>query len=129
MRCAATSGSPRLSLRARSLIILFVLLSACGGGVIRRVDEPPPLPPPPRGQGIISVKVEPRDALILLDDRPLAVPLRLRRGVVFAPLGRHRIEIQRAGHLTWYGVLTIRRTRPVELQVQLLPIPPLLPQD
>ena len=97
--------------------------------MIRRVDEPPPLPPPPRGQGLISVSVEPRDALILLDDRPLTVPLRLRRGVVLAPLGRHRIEIQRAGHLTWYGVLTVRGARPVELQVQLLPIPPLLPQD
>ncbi|MEE2645185.1 MAG: hypothetical protein VYD19_09660 [Myxococcota bacterium] len=115
-RWAITLAWEKLSLA------LLALTFSCGDGVIRRVDE---LPPPPPQRAFLQLDIEPRDALLLIDDRPFAVPLRLRRGVTTAPLGYHRIEIQRSGYLTWYGEITLTAARPHRLHVRLLKIPQL----
>jgi hypothetical protein len=84
-----------------------------------------PPPPPPSGQ--LLLELQPGQASVLVDDRPL-----LRRPdssllKVSLPAGPHRLEVYAPGYFHAYRDITITASTESRLQVALRPDPDVLP--
>jgi hypothetical protein len=97
------------------------------GPMGRRAPQPPSPPPPPNepagataaASGTLSIRVQPGDADVLIDGErwqgsrgqgPLSIDL---------PAGRHTIQIQKTGYLTYLTEVEVRRGETTPLNVTL----------
>jgi hypothetical protein len=96
---------------------------------------PPPLPPPPpfgerrpgapprasgRSEfGAIAIRVQPRDATVLIDGERWDAPADNDRLVVQVPAGEHRVEIRKEGFGSYTSTVDVRRGDETTLNVSL----------
>lgn len=69
--------------------------------------------------GTLSLRVQPRDAVVLIDGEPWDWPSDSERLVVDLPAGDRRVEIRRDGHEPYETTVTIRRGETTTLNVSL----------
>jgi hypothetical protein len=74
----------------------------------------------PRGFGSLALTVRPADAEILVDGQPWTVPAGDSRVVIQLPTGRHRIEVRRAGFVSYVQDVGIQSGRTLSLNVSLI---------
>jgi hypothetical protein len=75
--------------------------------------------PEPARFGAVSVKVTPADAEILIDEHPWTIPGADQRLNVQLAVGRHHIEVRRAGYETYAEDILIRQGATMTLNVAL----------
>ena len=91
---------------------------------------PPPLPgerrqgppPPPNGRsefGAIAIRVQPRDAVVMIDGERWETPADNDRLIVQLPAGPHRVEIRKDGFGSYVSTVDVRRGDETTLNVSL----------
>jgi hypothetical protein len=93
---------------------------------------PPPGTPPPAGvpspdgvrMGMLSLRVQPPDATILVDDEPWKGPASQDRLVIQLPEGSHRVRVEKTGFQTFAVGVDVRAGETASLNVSLFPFPP-----
>jgi len=91
--------------------------------------RPQPVPPrqapgEARGFGTLAIRVQPPDAEVLIDGERWRGPDAQDRLVVEVSAGRHRVEIQKAGYLSYSTEIQVRRGETSTLNVSLPPRDP-----
>jgi hypothetical protein len=89
------------------------------------VPRTPNAPPPPgssrqaSGYGTIAIRVQPGDAEVMIDGEPWHGPSDQDRLLVEVPVGRHAIEIRKAGYRTYVTELDVHAGETEPLNVSL----------
>jgi len=84
--------------------------------------RPGPQPPQPSGRsdfGAIAIRVQPRDAVVMIDGERWETPPDNDRLVVQLPAGQHRVEIRKDGFGTYASTVDVRRGDETPLNVSL----------
>ncbi len=98
-----------------------------------RPVAPPPPPPPAAGErrqgrpplngrsefGAIAIRVQPRDAVVMIDGERWDTPPENDRLVVQLPAGEHRVEIRKDGFGSYVSTVDVRRGDETALNVSL----------
>ena len=119
-----------LQLSPGSTFKVSYTMEALAAGEVAEPRPTPPLPPPDEGGagppvarasagfGTVAIRVQPADAIVLIDGERWQSS-GLDRLVVAVPEGPHRIEIRKEGFETYSGEITIAQGQTVPINVSL----------
>ena len=84
----------------------------------------PPLDLPPSGFGTLSIRVQPSDAAVLIDDRPWEAAEPSQRLSVQVAAGLHRVEVRKDGWRTFSTSVRVREGDVTTLNISLPALEP-----
>ena len=86
-------------------------------------DQQPPRPEYPRDQqtefGTLSLRIQPRDAVVIVDGEEWDRPEGEDRFTIELPEGQHRLEVRKDGFRTYVRMIEVRRGQVITLNVSL----------